>query len=98
MQQVREQHERKRWGYRFLKEHEIAWITSSATLRQQTGFSLSDRSQQFSHEFRSAHMNPTLYREVYRRHGIRKKRYRWYKLDKNATEESRRHDLARMKR
>ena len=43
-------------------------------------------------------MNPTLYREVYRRHGIKKKRYRWYKVDKNATEESRRHDLARMKR
>ena len=43
-------------------------------------------------------MNPTLLREVYRRHGIKKKRYRWYKVDKNATEESRRLDLARMKR
>ena len=43
-------------------------------------------------------MNPTLYREVYRRNWIRKKKYRWYKVDKNATEESQRYDLARMKR
>jgi len=43
-------------------------------------------------------MNTTLYREVYRRHHIRKKKYRWYKVDPNATEESRRLDLARMKR
>ena len=43
-------------------------------------------------------MNPTLYRQVYRHHGIKKKKYRWYKVDKNATEASTRMDRARMKR
>ena len=43
-------------------------------------------------------MNPTLLREVYRRHGIRKKRFRWYKVDPNYQTESNRIDLARMKR
>ena len=43
-------------------------------------------------------MNPTLYRQVYRINGIKKKKYRWYKVDKNATEQSKRMDLARMKR
>ena len=43
-------------------------------------------------------MNATLYREVYRRHSIKKKKYRWYKEDKNATEQSTRMDRARMKR
>ena len=31
---------RKNFGIRFLKEHQIAWITSSATLRQQVAISL----------------------------------------------------------
>ena len=30
---MRQKHERQRWGYRFLKTHEIEWITSSSTLR-----------------------------------------------------------------
>ena len=59
---------------------------------------MKDRSDQFRREFPTAHMNPTLYREVYRRHGIKKKKYRWYKVDKSATEQSKRMDLARMKR
>ena len=43
-------------------------------------------------------MNPTLYRAVYRRHHIRKKKYRWYKVDPSGSVESKRLDLARMKR
>ena len=43
-------------------------------------------------------MNTTLLREVYRRHCIRKKKYRWFKVDKNGNEDSKRQDLARMKR
>ena len=31
---------RKNFGIRFLKEHQISWITSSATLRQQVAISL----------------------------------------------------------
>ena len=73
-------------------------MTSSATLRQQTGLSLKDRSEHFRHKYPQAHMNPTLYRQVYRRHWIRKKKFRWYKVDPKATEESQRYDLARMKR
>ena len=33
-------------------------------------------------EFPSAKMNHTLLREVYRRHGIKKKKMRWYKVPK----------------
>ena len=47
MQLAKEKHERKRWGFRFLKPHEIEWMTSSETLRAQTGLSLKDRSEHF---------------------------------------------------
>ena len=43
-------------------------------------------------------MNPTLLRQVYRRHTIRKKKYRWFKVDPVSTPEMKRKDLARMKR
>jgi len=33
---------RQRWGLRFLKPHEIAWLVDARTLRQQTGMSLVD--------------------------------------------------------
>ena len=76
----------------------MQWLTSNATLRAQTALSLKDRSQHFMREHPAAHMNPTLLREVYRRQGIKKKKLRWYKYDKNATEAEIRRDLARMKR
>ena len=84
LQRVRENMNRKRWVYRFLKAHEIKWLTSGTTLRLQTALSLKDRSEHFAREFPVSHMNPTLLREVYRRHHIRKKKYRWYKVDPNA--------------
>ena len=43
-------------------------------------------------------MNPNLYRKVYKIYGIKKKKYKWYKVDKHATDQSKRMDLARMKR
>ena len=95
---ARQKHDRRRWGYRFLKPHEIQWLTSSGTLRAQIGISLKDRCPLFLRKFLGSHMNPTLLREVYRRHGIRKKKYRWVKVVKDTDEDSRRHDLARMKR
>ena len=71
---------RQRYGYRFLKLHEIQWLTSEQTLRNQTSLSLVDRTKHFLKEFPSAKMNPTLLREIYRRHGIKKKKLRWYKV------------------
>ena len=55
-----EKQRRRRWGLRFLRQHEINWLVEAKTLRQQTGMSLYDRTQQFLKEFPSAHMNPTL--------------------------------------
>ena len=43
-------------------------------------------------------MNLTLLREVYRRHRVRKKKYRWYKVAKDADEDTRWLDLVGMKR
>ena len=38
-----QRYKRKRWGPRFLKEHEKAWLVDARTLRQQTGIGLFDR-------------------------------------------------------
>ena len=43
-------------------------------------------------------MNPTLLRQIYRNHGIRKKKFRWYKVAKDRDEQETRRELARMKR
>ena len=43
-------------------------------------------------------MNPTLLRSIYRRHKIKKKKYRWYKEAPNLDEVERQRELARMKR
>ena len=61
-QQERSPLTRKRYGLRFLKKHEISWITSSDTLRRQVSFSLKDRCQHFLKEFPTAKINPTLLR------------------------------------
>ena len=74
---------RKRWGLRFLKEHEIDWLVAPRTLRQQTGLSLADRSQQFQREFPAAHMNPTLLRQIYQQHKVKKRALRWFKQPAN---------------
>ena len=94
-----DQHEgRKNWGYRFLKPHQIKWMTSRTVLHQQTGLSLKDRSALFGREFPTAHMNPTLLRRVYSKHKIRKKKYRWNKQPKNQDAEEAKKWLTNMKR
>ena len=89
---------RTNYGYRFLKAHEISWITSRQTLRQQTALSLVDRCRHFRREFPTAHINPTLLRQVYTRHFIKKKKLRWYKTAKHPDEEKTKQLLAKMKR
>ena len=79
MKQTREANERERYGYRFLKEHEVRWMTDKKTLDRQIGMSLSDRVVDGRRNFPNIHLNPTLLREVYRKAGIRKKKYVWYK-------------------
>ena len=73
---------RQRFGLRFLKKHEIAWLTSDDTLRRQVSLSLADRCKHFLTEFPTAKINPTLLRQVYARHGIKKKKFRWFKSPK----------------
>ena len=60
--------------------------------------SLKDRGTQFEREFPSAHMNPTLLRLVYRKHGIKKKRLKWTKQAPNPDPEGDRQWLINMKR
>ena len=60
--------------------------------------SLVDRCKHFLKEFPTAKINPTLLRQVYKRHGIRKKKYRWYKTKKIEDREKRRQELITMKR
>ena len=33
MQKIKEKNDRRQWGFRFLKPHEVAWIISSNTLK-----------------------------------------------------------------
>ena len=70
---------RKRFGLRFLKPREIEWLTSSPTLRKQTSLSLEDRCRHFREEFPNAKLNYTLLSRIYKMHGIKKKKLRWYK-------------------
>ena len=89
---------RKRWGYRFLKQHEIQWLVSNETLRAQISMSLLDRCQHFQREFPLAKINATLLREVYRRHGIKKKKIRWTKTAKEYDPALAQRQLITMKR
>ena len=98
MNHVRQEQDRQRWGYRFLKPHEIKWITSRSTLRAQTALSIKERSSHFLREFPTAHMNPTLLRDVYRLNGIKKKKVRWYKEVPPHDAAERRRAFNRMKR
>ena len=78
--------QRQRWGYRFLKKHELEWLTSRSRLREQASLSLSARCQEFKRVFPTTHMNTALIRQVYRKNGIKKKKYRWFKEPKNKDE------------
>ena len=42
---------RKIFGYRFLRQDQIDWLTSSETLRRHTAMSLADRTKDFLREF-----------------------------------------------
>ena len=70
---------RVHYGIRFLKPHQIQWLTSSSTLRQQTGLSLVDRCKHFEKEFPTAHMNSALIKKIYNLHKIKKRKLQWYK-------------------
>ena len=70
---------RLRFGLRFLKDHHLEWITSRETLKSQIAMSLKDRCTHFSEGFPDANLNPTLLRQIYRKYGIKKLKYRWYK-------------------
>ena len=59
--------------------------------------SLMDRSRQFLREFPGSKMNSTLLREVYRRHGIKKKKIRWYKVPKKNDPDKAKQQLTTMK-
>ena len=54
--------DRQNFGYRYLKPHEIDWLTTGSTLRLQTSMSLVDRCRQFRREFPGSHIHPTLLR------------------------------------
>lgn len=60
--------------------------------------SLVDRCVQFRRQFPSAHINPTLLRLVYRKHGIKKKHIRWTKSAKKPDPEGDRKKLITVKR
>ena len=73
-------------------------MTSSATLKAQTALSLVDRSKAFLRKFPAAHMNSTLLRKIYRLHGVKKKKLRWYKVPKGRDGTVTTLELARLKR
>ena len=98
MRRQKEKLDRQKWGYRFLKQHELDHITDKRTLDKQVGFSLKDRCIAISKEFPQIHINPTLLRKVYFKYGIKKKRFRYYKSDKNKDEETIARELRRMRR
>ena len=60
--------------------------------------SLKERSAHFLRVFPSAHMNPTLYGQIYKQHKIKKKKLRWCKEVPNLDHEERSRELAKMKR
>ena len=57
-----------------------------------------DRCKHFRKEFPAANINPTLLRRVYQLHGIKKKKYRWYKAAKEQDSEKQKTLLTTMKR
>ena len=98
MKQTREANRRERYGYRFLKAHEVQWLTEKKTLDRQVGMSLYDRVIDGKKTFPTIHLNPTLLREVYRKAGIKKKKYAWFKQPPVIDELQRARQLRTMKR
>ena len=43
MRRQKEKLDRQKWGYRYLKQHELDHMTDKRTLDKQVGFSLKDR-------------------------------------------------------
>ena len=89
---------RKNYGLRFLKSHEIDWVVTLSTLKKQIALSLADRVKQFQREFPTAKMNVTLLRKIYRQHGVKKKKIRFYKVQKDGDPVKLRQELTTMKR
>ena len=89
---------RRRFGFHFLKAHELEWLTSRQTLRAQTGLSLKDRVKHFQQKFPSGKLNPTLLSKVYRKHRIRRRRIVWKKKDPTLTEEELQREKRKMAR
>ena len=98
MRQTREANRRERYGYRFLKAHEIQWMTEKKTLDRQVGMSLFDRVTDCQKTFPTIHLNRTLLRKVYRKAGIRKKKYVWFKQPPIIDELQRARQLRSIKR
>ena len=59
--------------------------------------SLVDRCKDFRREFPAAHINPTLLRQVYTVHKIKKKKFRWYKTPVSQDTNKDRQTLTTMK-
>ena len=81
-----------------MRPHELRWLTSRQTLKQQTGVSLVERTRHFLREFPAGKHNPTLLAKVYRLHGIAKRRIQWTKRSKTQSLEQIVQDTSRMKR
>ena len=67
-------------------------------MKSQTSLSLVDRSKHFTREFPTAKMNPFLLAQIYKQHGIKKKKLRWAKAAKDQDQEKHRQWLIKMKR
>ena len=65
---------RKRYGYRFLRQEHIEYLTNPETLKLWSGVALAWRCVLFHRHFGNHRINPTLLRKVYRIHRIKRKR------------------------
>ena len=66
--------ERIRYGVRFVPEEMQADIATPETLQRQTGMSLADRSKEINdRQYPFNKMNPTLLRNIYKKHQVKKK-------------------------
>ena len=73
-------------------------MTSKRTLEKQVGSSLADRVTAIKKEFKGIHMNPTLLSKIYKKSGIKKKKFTWYKIDKSKDAATIAKELRTMKR
>ena len=73
---------RQRYGYRFLSQEHIDFLTDQQTLTRWAGKSLWERCILFHRHFGSHRINPTLLRKVYQVHKIKSKKVKQVKLIK----------------